>query len=303
MFGNGYLVHIIPTLHCNLRCPYCYTNAVGYSSLEINNEEYIQETCRLINSLEISAIHIEGGEPFVYSRLHELLSQINDKSKISIVTNGYLVTEENLKQIIELGVTNFIVSIDYIKSSVRTDMKSCVKSLNIFNSCGIKPEVSVTLSKNNLKDIDELLGLLNEYQLSGIRFGDIVSVGYAEQMKQDILDSRDYQTLIPHILNKNTPCVRLSLHGSTWEKCDSAFIEQYESKSSIRHCDMNGTKLTIMPNGDVFTCFNLINDARYKVGNLFDCKKDSQVGNILKHLKCIDGCARCPVGIGYHIGF
>lgn len=95
--------------------------------------------------------------------------------------------------------------------------------------------------------------------------------------------------------------IRLSLHGATFDKCNELFKEKYKGDAIIRKCDINSNKITFLPNGDVYTCFNTINKPQLKIGKV-DVYTDAS--SVIKAVEEKDiYCKSCAVGLGYHIGF
>lgn len=299
---QGYLVHIIPTLACNLRCQYCYTNSIKLTENKLDVTYYSERVAQFINALEVSAIHIEGGEPLLYKGLIELIEKISNKEKIVIVTNGYFVNDEILRLLSERGVKRYILSLDYPFAIMDNKMKSGVEALNCFNRNGIIPSINVTLSKDNLRYLNDMLQLAQNKGIKKIRFGDIIPIGAANNYKDRILDANDYEMLIKNFYDiiSNYPSLDtgLSLHGNTFFKCSIAFREEYQKIARMRFCDQHNTKITISPDGGIYTCFNLIDDKQYYLGNVLESfsVQDLNSAHIKKRLNC-------PIGIHCHISF
>lgn len=101
-FGNKTLSLVIaPTLACNFACPYCYEANLP---LSVMDDEVEDEIIKFINSFSnrCDSLEIcwEGGEPLLgFECIKSLLEKIKNNSLLpltyhSIITNGYLLTEE-----------------------------------------------------------------------------------------------------------------------------------------------------------------------------------------------------------------
>lgn len=89
--GKGYrVIQIHPTLQCNLTCIHCYSSSSPKLKQELPLEPlkvFLQEAY----TQGFNAIAISGGEPFLYSHLHELLSYSKSIGYFnSVTTNGTL---------------------------------------------------------------------------------------------------------------------------------------------------------------------------------------------------------------------
>lgn len=110
-------VRIDLTYKCNLRCRLCFE--FGKSSDELSqkksNEEINFDTLKnfLLQIKYFSpTIYLSGGEPFLYSRIIELLSFLRDKRFYSLVnTNGALL-EQFAEETVKTGTDRLVISID-----------------------------------------------------------------------------------------------------------------------------------------------------------------------------------------------
>jgi uncharacterized protein len=107
-----------PTLHCNFSCPYCFEQ----------NKPPIYMTDEVENSLiefvkgknHVQSIHVVwfGGEPLMaYDRIVSITNRIKAlDAKIdyssSMITNGYLLSEEVINNLEELNISNIQITID-----------------------------------------------------------------------------------------------------------------------------------------------------------------------------------------------
>ena len=86
------------TRRCNYRCPYCYASSenTDYSS-EMSAEE-IRSAIAQAHELGARKIVILGGEPLVYSGLHDMIRYIVSFGMgTEIFTNGGLMTPEHAR--------------------------------------------------------------------------------------------------------------------------------------------------------------------------------------------------------------
>ena len=127
-FSNNKLsLTIAPTSDCNFRCPYCYEKDVLH--MQRMTDEVADKIVKFVENRAagIENLHITwyGGEPLLeYQRilmLSEKFLEICDKHEIEydagIVTNGYLLTEDKLKKLIESKVSTIQITLDGTKES------------------------------------------------------------------------------------------------------------------------------------------------------------------------------------------
>ncbi len=115
---------ICPTMGCNFDCPYCFEDhKQGKMSKEVQ-DDVIALTKRMLEASHCKDINVSwfGGEPLLAPDVIESLSlgliklaeDAGGKYTADIITNGYLLTKENIDLLSRLKVDNAQVTIDGI---------------------------------------------------------------------------------------------------------------------------------------------------------------------------------------------
>ena len=115
---------ICPTMGCNFDCPYCFENHfAGKMSPEVQ-DDVVALVDRMLEHSAAKTLSITwfGGEPLlaadVIESLTERLLEVADKYGVDysagIVTNGYLLTEENIRLLEKCKVNTAQVTLDGI---------------------------------------------------------------------------------------------------------------------------------------------------------------------------------------------
>ena len=123
----SYDLTLLPTLDCNLRCWYCFERHIKGSHLteEARNRiiSHVNEIIKDNSGIKLLNLCMFGGEPLLYfeTEVYPLLLQIRNlvHSKMkevvfSFITNGILITEQNISLFADLKA-NFQISIDGCK--------------------------------------------------------------------------------------------------------------------------------------------------------------------------------------------
>lgn len=119
-FGNKTLSLVIaPTLACNFACPYCYEANLPLSIMEEKVEDGIVNFINTFqNRCDSIEICWEGGEPLLgFERIKSLMSKIKSNSSLpvtyhSMITNGYLFSEEIIEYCSKMGLNFIQITID-----------------------------------------------------------------------------------------------------------------------------------------------------------------------------------------------
>lgn len=99
---------LILTGKCNFKCPYC--RSVGGKDIPLSDAKNIVSLWVKDN---LQSIRFSGGEPTLYKGLEELVSLAKEGGvqNIAISSNGSAPLEK-YKKLVELGVTDFSISLD-----------------------------------------------------------------------------------------------------------------------------------------------------------------------------------------------
>lgn len=120
---------IMPTESCNFACPYCfqYEKKPTFMPIAVYAEIIKMINSKLDDNPETKKVIINwfGGEPSLcinqIFKFMDKLIQITDKKKIkifsTITTNGYLVDDKVIKELVERKVTNIQITVDGDKNS------------------------------------------------------------------------------------------------------------------------------------------------------------------------------------------
>lgn len=126
-FSGTVNLTICPTLNCNFNCPYCFENhRAGKMSEEVQNDvmNFIEKMVSAFKADKISVTWF-GGEPLlgldIIKNLSEKIISFANKKKIhykaSIITNGYLLTQETADLLFKLKISNFQITLDGIEET------------------------------------------------------------------------------------------------------------------------------------------------------------------------------------------
>jgi len=146
------LIQVRPTTLCNLRCPFCSTASndpnIHSTDYEVEPDYLIKTIKEVVNFKECNntEINIDSvGEPLMYPKLTYLIKEIKkipQVKKISMQTNGTLLTKDNIKQLEQAGL-------NHINLSIHT----------------LDEKQAKELSGNSNYDIKKILNLLKEIEI------------------------------------------------------------------------------------------------------------------------------------------
>ena len=157
------------TTRCNFDCLYCYVERTNPTDLP--NDQYIKIIDESINDLGIIQIGLTGGEPLIINDLPYLIEYPAKKGcKVTVLTNGYLLSKEYSNTLKNAGVYRLAVSFDSDKpdtfdylTNVPSSYETVLENISYANSIGMRITVGVVLikcindTKENLINLSKIL--------------------------------------------------------------------------------------------------------------------------------------------------
>lgn len=184
MKKNPNVVFIKVTECCNLKCVQC-----DYHKNKDIDETTLNDKINIIHQIKEwnkdIRVSFTGGEPFVRKDILYKLAEECKKLGItsSVTTNGTLIKDEEIKQILDLNFDFILISIDSnIKEThnnirgnnkafecATTFSRNIIKMRNEIKS-NTQICVSTLLGKHNLNDIENVIKFFEEIGFDGVFF-------------------------------------------------------------------------------------------------------------------------------------
>lgn len=189
------------TDRCNLRCRYCMPEDLPFiPHEEILRYEEIVRLCALGAELGIRNLKITGGEPLVRRGCTDLMRALKTLpgiEHVTLTTNGVLL-EENLSDLIDLGVDGLNISLDtldreeYRRITGRDDLPRVLSALHAALSAGLKVKLNcVPLAGTGMEELLRVAALARDSRLD-VRFIEMMPLGHG----------REFAPLEPGLLEK-----------------------------------------------------------------------------------------------------
>ncbi len=136
------LAQIVPMRRCNLACTYCNEYDKHSTEIPLNEVKGWIDKLAELGTLNIT---ISGGEPMLHTGIYDIIGYIRSKKIMAgLITNGYTLTEKNIKRLNESGLQDLQISIDNVE---KDDVSE--KSLSFYESKNI-PRMLQQLAKFNV---------------------------------------------------------------------------------------------------------------------------------------------------------
>ncbi len=207
ILGKRHLsVRIDPSLNCNLFCKMCYFSSTDYrkNNKGLIPENEFEDIARVLFSKAIQVYVGCGAEPTTHRgfiRLIELAKEYKVPD-IGLVTNGQLLNNNHVSEIIKAGVDELTISCHgvyketyeyFMKNSfydrfldLLQEIKSQKEELN-----ANKPEIRInyTVNSRNLAELKDFFKIFRVYDISTLQIRPMLNIGgsYSEAIKDEQL--------------------------------------------------------------------------------------------------------------------
>ena len=269
---------IYVTTRCQSRCKYCF----AWSTSEANQEPALSTiACILkeLKQLKIGSVTIGGGEPLLRNDLEDIIAlSTKENIKSTILTSGTLLSPERLSAIIEAGASSIILSLDSLDPATNQQQRGVpppVEALHIISASLTRSffgGVTCVVTSQNYRQLPDLATKIHQLAQGrmAIRFqpyhnlytqrvaswsvqGDVTTPDTTPQFSEDLLPQ------LEAVVNK---LLFLKEQGVAIDNSPQ-FLKALPNFAILGtlppdySCYAGYTKLFIMPNLDVRSCWSL----------------------------------------------
>ncbi len=196
------------TKACNLKCVHCYAKAEnGPAEGELSTIE-AKEMIDDLAEFKVPVLLISGGEPLIRPDIFELCEYAISKGiRVTISTNGTLITPEMAKKIKEIGISYVGISLDGLEDTnnkFRGSNKAFQKALEGIRNCqeaGQKVGLRFTINKHNYQEIDGIFELVEKEKIPRVCFYHLVYSGRGKELIEEDISHEEKRKVIDNIVN------------------------------------------------------------------------------------------------------
>lgn len=168
---------LMTTTACNARCHYCYEKGILPVGMTIPVAEKVAKFLAERATDKKMKIQWFGGEPLLNTRVMDYITKYLEDSGVtvtsSMISNGYLLNEENVEKMEKVWHMNFVqITIDGPKDTYNAIKNFKVKDANPFDTVignikrvlektNVKIAIRINACEENIDELDELLSFIS----------------------------------------------------------------------------------------------------------------------------------------------
>ena len=177
-------VAIDVTNKCNFKCLHCFNNSGNGKDDEFSDEELLQVADQIID-LNPHNVCICGGEPLCRKNLFDFIDKLKHKvGCISMVSNGYFMTEEVISKLKDSGIALIQISLDGVNDfehdnfrGIKSSFDRAVKAIKMIEKAGISVATSFIPNKLNHKNISKYIDFCYSLNVTDVRMMPFIPMG------------------------------------------------------------------------------------------------------------------------------
>ena len=268
-----YTVEIRLTKNCNLTCRHCSVSAGKVAEDELNLEE-ITGVIDEISEMGVHYLVLTGGEPLLFKKLSKVLDCAVSRSlKVSIDTNGILLSKKKALELKKSGISTIQVSLDGMEKThdkIRGSraFEMAVKGIKNSVDAGVYTTINFTASKMNKDDLPEVILLAKELRVDALTLERFVPIGRGGEINEQMLTSQGFKECLKTLLDEKVLRTNSTDPLSIFLKPD--VLNKYSTEELNSRicggCTAGIAALTISYDGSVYLCPKL----EVKYGNIRD---------------------------------
>lgn len=233
------------TRRCNLKCVHCYAQSCNQNyEGELTNAE-AKEMIRNLAAFKAPVLLFSGGEPLMRDDLIDLGAYAREMGIRPVIsTNGTLITETAAMKIKEAGFGYVGVSLDGVRETndrfrgVQGAFDAAMKGIENCVRVGQKVGLRLTMTRNNVQDLNAIFDLIEDAQIPRACFYHLVYTGRGADIAKDDIDRETARRAMDLIMDRTMDYQRRGLDKDILtvdNHCDGAYLYMRLLKENPEH--------------------------------------------------------------------
>ena len=277
------------TQKCNLQCVHCSSSGGKEPAGELSPADALHLVDELAASLRIYRLVLSGGEPLLRRDIFSIIEKAATAGlKVSLFTNGTLLTDSILTRLDKLGLDYLQIGISGITDETHTTLSHSKSLDTIFDTFKraktytFKVGLSVPVHKKTYTEVLNKIDILLNLEPDALCLSRFVPTGRGALFADELLLSQEKRR-------------NLALFGQHLR--DEGYTIILDEPLTDPHgCQAGISLCCISPTGDVYPCPLLrVSCGNITSGHIAELWKESQLINALKNRMVKGQCGECTM--------
>ncbi|MBP5680827.1 MAG: TIGR04133 family radical SAM/SPASM protein [Bacteroidales bacterium] len=267
------------TLRCNLHCRHCGSDC---KTTALHPDMPAEDFLRVVDSLlphvdpHKLMIVITGGEPLVRHDLAQVGQALHDRGlSWGIVTNGWLLDEARLRELLSAGMLSLTISLDGLGEDhdwMRGREGSFERTMRairlLCRTRGLTWDVDTCVNRRNYHRLEEMRQLLLNEGVPRWRLLTIFPMGRAATDPEMIINDEEFNGLMSFIEKQREDYNNGHTPLRCYYGCEG-FLGEWEGKvrDHFFHCNAGIHIASVLIDGSISACSSIRSD--YHQGNIY----------------------------------
>jgi heme d1 biosynthesis radical SAM protein NirJ len=170
--GSGPVVIWNLIRRCNLTCKHCYATSANIDFAGELDTEEVFAVMQDLKSFGVSVLILSGGEPLMRPDIFEISRHARELGfYVGLSSNGTLINEDNISDIISVGYDYVGISIDGMREThdrfrrKEGAFDESIRGIRLCHEAGLKVGLRFTLTQDNASDLPDLLQLMADEEV------------------------------------------------------------------------------------------------------------------------------------------
>lgn len=301
---NEFYVQWHITNQCRNRCKHCYQSRYNGENVTIDQAEFvlnsIRECCYKLDAEPY--IVITGGDPFENPNFFEILKRsLTVTPRVGILGNPEPLIKDCGKAInclAEMGIDSYQVSLDGMEKTHdswrrKGSFQNTIKAIQMLNGAGIWTNVMSTISKDNYKEMVDVMKTSYE---NGAKFWTFTR--YAPFTGGHCgLTPEEFSGFMREIIEALKPYEEKGIPSQTREPL-FCYAENFRTPENLGGCGMGYSRLVVLPDNTVMACRrhpgSILGKLNKKHSLLWHFAMNPMM-DMYRDFSKIKGCAECSL--------
>ncbi|MBN2443323.1 MAG: radical SAM protein [Spirochaetales bacterium] len=277
------------THECNMECLHCSSSCTQKEPDELSTDEALG-FCGDLAQCGIKSATLSGGEPFMREDLLLIAEKlVQNGIKTTIISNGWLISDDIVRKAQKAGVTDIIVSLDGLKKThdflrMKGSYNHVLSAMKILTDCHMSFSILTTVTSPAIKELSKIKKILYKNKVRSWLFQLSLPSGNLLNHEKLILSPDDPARVLDfchNTMKEGKITVDIANTIGYFSLKDTEIRNQSPRTASpffIRKgCEAGKKVFGILPNGNINACLT-IKDKRFIVGNI----RETSLSVILK---------------------